>query len=107
MDPRSWAGISTYRQGVQLPSQLPLEAIDAATQALNLTNVEIDMGTSGNFLSGFLGLHGLLYNAEAPHNVAAGHIHVRIGLPVDDATALLETTLEVTLAAHPLKCDGR
>jgi hypothetical protein len=49
-------------QGNTLPSQLPLDAILAATEALGLTDVAIDQGTSGNFLSGFLGLHGVYYN---------------------------------------------
>jgi hypothetical protein len=105
VDPRSWTGIEIYRQGLQLPSQLPLEPIRVATEALALTSVVIEQGTSGNFLSGFLGLHGLLYNAAAPHNVAAGHIHVGVALPVEDAQALIEATLEVVLAEHPLACD--
>ncbi|WP_157595494.1 hypothetical protein [Plesiocystis pacifica] len=105
IEARSWAGISTYRQGDQLPSQLPLEAILDATAALNLTTVAIDQETSGNFLSGFMGLHGLLYNLEAEDNLAAGHIHVGFGLPVDDARALIETTLDVVLEAHPLDCE--
>lgn len=105
IDPRSWAGISTYRQGAQLDSQLPLDAILAATAPLGLTSVEIEQGTSGNYLSGFLGLHGLLYNAAAPHNLAAGHIHVGPPVPVEDARTLIETTLEVVIEAHPLDCD--
>jgi hypothetical protein len=104
VDPRSWAGMSAYRQGSQLPSQLPLEAIREAALGLNLTSVEIDLGTSGNFLSGFLALHGLLYNADAAHSVAAGHIHVGFGLPNADARTLIETTIEVVLEQHPLGC---
>jgi len=101
IEARSWAAISTYRQGQTLPSQLPVDAIFTATAALGVTNVAIDDGTSGNFLSGFLGLHGLYYNVVAPHNVAAGHIHVGFGLPVADASALLEATLAALLQAHP------
>jgi hypothetical protein len=63
--------------------------------------VVVDQGTSGNFLSGFLGLHGLYYNLQTPHNVAAGHIHVGFGLPVADASALIEATLHAVLQQHP------
>jgi hypothetical protein len=60
--------------------------------------VEIDeTGTSGNYLSGFLGLHGLYYNLEHPDNVAAGHIHVGRDVSTEDATAMIETTLAVVL----------
>lgn len=101
IEPRSWAAISTYRQGNTLPSQLPIDAIFDATSALALTTVAIDQQTSGNFLSGFLALHGLVYNQQAPHNVAAGHIHVGLGLPVADAGALIEATLHAVLQQHP------
>lgn len=101
LEKRSWAAISEYRQGKTLPSQLPINAIVAATKPLGLTNVVVDKQTSGNFLSGFLGLHGLYYNQLAPHNVAAGHIHVGSDLPVADARALLEATLHAVLKAHP------
>jgi hypothetical protein len=102
IEARSWEAITTYRQGKTLPSRLPIDAIMAATTALGLTNVAIDDGgTSGNFLSGFLGLHGLYYDLLAPHSVAAGHIHVGLGLPVADASALLEATLAEVLREHP------
>lgn len=101
IEARSWSAISTYRQGNTLPSQLPIDEIVAATSALGLTNVVVDQGTSGNFLSGFLGLHGLYYNSVTPHNVAAGHIHVGNGMPVADASALIEATLHAVLEAHP------
>ncbi|MCH9685495.1 MAG: hypothetical protein K0V04_28945 [Deltaproteobacteria bacterium] len=102
VDAASWDAISTYRQGQTLPSQLPIDAIVTATDALGLTNVQIDRtGTSGNFLSGFLGLHGVYYNAIAEHNVAAGHIHVGFGLPVADASVLIDTTLHAVLQAFP------
>ncbi|MCY1062798.1 hypothetical protein [Nannocystis sp. SCPEA4] len=101
IEPRSWDAITTYRQGNTLPSQLPLEAIAAATEPLGLTSVVVDQETSGNFLSGFLGLHGVYYNQQAPHNVAAGHIHVGFGLPVADASVLIEATLDAVLQAHP------
>lgn len=101
IEARSWSAISTYRQGNTLPSQLPIDAIVAATSALGLTNVVVDQGTSGNFLSGFLGLHGVYYNSVTPHNVAAGHIHVGNGMPVADASALIEATLHAVLEQHP------
>jgi hypothetical protein len=103
IDARSWDAISTYRQGTTLPTRLPVEDIVAATTALGLTNVEIDeTGTSGNYLSGFLGLHGLYYAETAAHEVvAAGHIHVGYGLPVADASVLIETSLHAVLQAHP------
>jgi hypothetical protein len=102
IEPRSWAAISTYRQGTTLPTQLPVQAIVDATTPLGLTNVVVDVdGTSGNFLSGFLGLHGLYYQHETPHAVAAGHIHVGFGLPVADASMLVEATLDAILEAHP------
>lgn len=102
VDPRTWDAITTYRQGVTLPSQLPLQDIFDATSALGVTDVAIDdTGTSGNFLSGFLGLHGLYYQATTRAAVAAGHIHVGFGLPVADASMLVEATLHALLEAHP------
>jgi hypothetical protein len=101
VEPRTWDAISMYRKGVTLPSQLPMDAIVDAAAALGLTSVQIDQGTSGNFLSGFLALHGLYYNQLAPHNLAAGHIHVGIDLPVADASALIDATLHAVLQQHP------
>ena len=104
---RSWDAISTYRQGNTLPTRQPVDAILEATTALGLTNVEVDeTGTSGNFLSGFLGLHGLYYShvwaEQAGYEVvAAGHIHVGYGLPVESASALIEATLHAVLQTHP------
>jgi hypothetical protein len=103
IEPRSWDAISTYRQGNTLPTRQPVDAIVEATTALGLTNVVVDQtGTSGNFLSGFLGLHGLYYAETAGYDVvAAGHIHVGYGLPVADASALIEATLHAVLQANP------
>jgi hypothetical protein len=101
IEPASWDAISTYRQGNTLPSQLPLDAIVDATDPLGLTDVVIDQETGGNFLSGFLGLHGIYYNLQTPRNLAAGHIHVGYGLPVPDASALIEATLHAVLQQHP------
>ena len=98
IDPRSWDAISTYRNGNQLQSQLPIDNIVAATSALGIGSVFIDeTGTSGNYLSGFLGLHGLYYNLYNESNLAAGHIHVGSGLSVAHARTLAEVTLNETL----------
>ncbi len=111
IEARSWDAITTYRQGNTLSTQLPVEAIADAASALGLTSVAIDRtGTSGDFLSGFLGLHGLVYHQLAPHNVAAGHIHVGFGLPTDEANQLVEATLHAVLEQHPaerVECPAR
>jgi len=108
VDPRTWAAISEYRRGVRLASQLPMEAIVEAAGDLGLVSVEIDAtGTSGNYLSGFLGLHGLYYNHITASNVAAGHIHVGIDVPTATARRLLEATLGAVLSsfeANTLPC---
>jgi hypothetical protein len=101
VDPRTWEAISTHRMGNTLASSLPLEDIADATTALDLTTVAIDEGTSGNFLSGFLGLHSTFHADTEEHVVAGGHIHVDPAVPVEDATTLLETTLDVVLETHP------
>ncbi len=100
VDARSWTAISTYRAGTRLSSQLPMAEIVTATQALGLESVQIDTnGTSGNYLSGFMGLHGLYYNQIASHNVAAGHIHVGISVSAANAETLMRTTLDTILSA--------
>lgn len=101
IDPRSWEAISTYRGGVTLDSLLPLSDIETAADALNLTNVQIDQGTSGNYLSGFMGLHGVFYATQTDHVAAGGHIHVGGEVSVMDARALTEATLRVVLEANP------
>jgi hypothetical protein len=101
IEPRSWAAISQYRQGKTLASSLPIAAIVAATTPLRVTDVVVDTETGGNYLSGFMGLHGLVYHSLSPHNVAAGHIHVGAALPVADAKVLIEATLHAVLQAHP------
>ena len=95
---------SQHWYGNRLQSQLPVDDIVSATSALGLANVFIDeTETSGNYLSGFLGLHGLYYNSlhNDPNdpfwNIAAGHIHVGSGLSVADARLLSEVTLNQTL----------
>ncbi len=99
IEPRSWDAISTYRKGNVLETQLPADAIVEAVDQLGLVNVAIDYeGTSGRYLSGFLGLHGLYYNSLNPDtNLAAGHIHVGFAVSTEDATAMVEETLRVTL----------
>lgn len=96
---RSWQAISMYRDGKTLASQLPMEKILAATQGLKLESAQIDThGTSGNYLSGFIALHGLYYNQLNPHNAAAGHIHVGISVSADNARELMRTTLDTVLS---------
>ena len=102
IDPRSWQAISTYRLGRQLRSTLPVDAIFSATSALDLTEVAIDRSdTSGNYLSGFLGLHGIYYQQTHDHAFSAGHIHVGRQVTVPNAYQLMVTTLSTVLDAHP------
>ncbi|MFG0259079.1 MAG: hypothetical protein ACF8LK_01895 [Phycisphaerales bacterium JB041] len=91
--------------GTNLYSSLPMEAIrDAVIDSGVINNAYIDEnGTGGNYLSEFIGLHGVWYNSlnSAPdaewRNFAAGHIHVGINTPLDAAIAATEITLrEVT-----------
>jgi hypothetical protein len=101
IEPRSWDAISEFRQGVTLSTALPVDVVFEAASALDLTSVAVDeTGTSGNFLSGFLGLHGLYYSLVAQHDVAAGHIHVGFGMPTATARELIEATLEAVLLHH-------
>ncbi len=102
VDPRSWAAMNTYRNR-HASSLLPLDTVQAAAAALGLTTVEIDAGTSGNYLSGFLGLHGIVYAQTTPHAVAGGHIHVGTSVSVDDARALTDASLEAVLETYPAK----
>lgn len=105
---RSWQAINTFRAGIALSSQLPLERLKRELSTLNRLNVEIDRtGTSGNYLSGFIALHGLYYNRIEPNNLAAGHIHVGRKVPVIDATAMMHATLDIVLREHPAEraCD--
>lgn len=101
---QSWSAINTWRDGNTLTTKLPVDAILEATKALELHDVEIEVdetGTSGNYLSGFLGLHGLAYAEAYPEVLAAGHIHVGQSLPTDEAQKLMEATLRAVLTAHP------
>lgn len=101
VDPRSWAAMNTYRD-VNASSLLPLETIEGVASGLGLTTVEIDTtGTSGNYLSGFLGLHGVVYAETTPHAVAGGHIHVGTAVSVEDARALTDASLEAVLQMYP------
>ncbi len=84
-----------------LYSSLPTEAIrDAVLESGLIDNVFIDdRGTGGNFLSEFIGLHGVWYNSlnNSPdaqwRNFAAGHIHVGINTPLEAAIAATEISL--------------
>ncbi len=100
IDPRSWDAISRFRAGERLASRLPTAEIEAAARALNLTDVAIDVHTSGNYLSGFMGLHGLYYALTHEETVAAGHIHVGRDVPAADARRLMEATLETVLGGY-------
>lgn len=103
IDERSWAAISEFRQGNTLPSTLPIDDIVAATSRLDVTNVVVDQETSGNFLSGFMGLHGVYHASTTPHVVAAGHIHVGLELPVADAEVMIDATLHALLQSRPIE----
>lgn len=102
VDARSWAAMNDHRVE-RAASLLPMAAIEDAANALGVTSVEIEQGTSGSYLSGFLGLHGIAYAESTPHAVAGGHIHVGFGVPVEDAAALTEASLEAVLQAHPVE----
>ncbi|MCR9259636.1 MAG: hypothetical protein NXH95_07925 [Pseudomonadaceae bacterium] len=102
IDARSWQAISTYRGENLLASALPMDQIFDVVSGLNLTNVAIDEATSGSYLSGFLGLHGLYYHETHRHNLAAGHIHVGGHVSTEAATAMMEATLETVLKANPV-----
>lgn len=87
--------------GTELYSSLPMEAIrDAVLDSGVIGNAYIDWnGTGGNYLSEFIGLHGVWYNSmNNSHgaeweNFAAGHIHVGMGTPLEAAVAATEITL--------------
>lgn len=87
--------------GTDLFSSLPKAEIrDAVAAAGIIDNVYLDTtGTGGNFLSEFIGLHGVWYNSmnngedAAFRNFAAGHIHVGIDTPFDAAVQATEITL--------------
>lgn len=106
VDPRSIDAITTFKDGVRLPSKLPLNKLETELSGLNpRVAVQIDENTSGNYLSGFVGLHGLYYNHITPDNLAAGHIHVGRDVSNADATMMMEETLERVLLEHP-HCNG-
>lgn len=84
-----------------LKSSLPMEDIrQAVSEAGIIDDVYLDtVGFGGNFLSEFIGLHGVWYNSlhnseDAEfRNFAAGHIHVGIDTPFDAAVQATEITL--------------
>lgn len=84
-----------------LNSSLPMEQIRSAVEAEGIIDdVYLDtVGFGGNFLSEFIGLHGVWYNSlnnsedAAFRNFAAGHIHVGIDTPFDAAVRATEVTL--------------
>ena len=101
VDARSWRAISEYRMGNTLSSKLPLAQLVPALTSLNILNVAVNNETSGNYLSGFIGLHGLYYNVIEPNNIAAGHIHVGRHVKHEDATVMMEETLKIILQTYP------
>ncbi len=99
VDVRSWQAMANWRNGHTLNSTLPLEAIEAAVNAQGVLQAAIDTtGTSGDYLSGFLGLHGLFFNSTSAYNQMAGHIHVGRHVATDDASRALEASLETVIA---------
>ncbi|MEM7079492.1 MAG: hypothetical protein AAF513_12775 [Pseudomonadota bacterium] len=99
IDPRSWQAIQTYRAGRRLTSTLPLSNIAAKTKSLAVT--KIDHGTSGDYLSGFLGLHGIYYQRTHDHTLAAGHIHVGTRVTSDLARRLIQASLRSIIEVYP------
>ena len=106
VDPRTWDAISSYRHGVTLETQLPADAIVEAVSQLGLVSAQLDYGTSGRYLSGFLGLHGLYYNSVTPGNLVAGHIHVGKDVSSVDARVMIEATMRVVLSSLDRARDG-
>ncbi|MEM7100224.1 MAG: hypothetical protein AAF541_18295 [Pseudomonadota bacterium] len=104
VDPRTTNLLQTHANS-RLESGLPLQSIARVSEAKGLAQVAIDHNTSGNYLSGFMGLHGLHFHYSEPQNVAAGHIHVGRHVKPEVARALFEVTLETVLKAHPPKCS--
>jgi hypothetical protein len=84
-----------------LNSSLPMDNIRSAVDAAGIIDdVYLDtVGFGGNFLSEFIGLHGVWYhslnNSEDAEfrNYAAGHIHVGIDTPLDAAMQATQITL--------------
>lgn len=108
IDPRSWQALMTYSDE-RLLSQLPINQLYQALAGAGETpvTVAIDWDTSGNYLSGFMGLHGLYYNATHPHNRVAGHIHVGRHVSTVQARYMLDRTLEIILTREPAPlCRG-
>ena len=107
VDPRSWQALKSHTDQ-RLLSQLPINKLYRMLKDDSPVSVAIDWETSGNYLSGFMGLHGLYYNATHGHNLAAGHIHVGRAVAVADAQVMLERTLKQILTHHqPPRCKAR
>ena len=98
---RSIDAIETYKNQT-IDSKLPLTMLERELSAVFPDNqIVIDQATSGNYLSGFVGLHGIYYASITPSNLTAGHIHVGKALPAAQAEALMEKTLELVLRHYP------
>ena len=106
VDQRTTTLLQSYGNA-PLPSKLPLADILAHLVPLNRAEIAIDEGTSGNYLSGFMGLHGLYYQKITPGVLAAGHVHVGRDVSVQLAHELFVETLKVVLKAHPHGCRLR
>ena len=103
VDSRTSQALQQFKEH-KVRSALPIHFIKSATQQLNLVEVKIDNATSGNYLSGFMGLHGLYYHQTQVDNLAAGHIHVGRHVKPETARVLFETTLATVLDNHPSPC---
>ena len=98
---RTTDAITRYAD-VTIDSKLPLLMLaEELRKAFPNNQIEIDKATSGNYLSGFVGLHGIYYSTITATNLTAGHIHVGKTLPIGEARALMQKTVELVLAHYP------
>lgn len=88
-------------------STLPMDAIEAAVDEAGLgLTAYIDRSNEygGRFLSNYIGYHGSWYHdlhsspSDAAWNVAAGHIHVGIGVSTEQGRAATELSLRELIA---------
>lgn len=91
----------TLAPGAWYDSSLPMDAIRSAINGADIgVDAFIDSSGGGNFLSEFIGLHGLMHklNNDGPdaqfRTFAAGHIHVGIDTPLAAAEMATSLTLE-------------
>lgn len=86
-------------------STLPMEAIvHAVTKATNgrvqafVPPMDESFDYGGAYLSGFIGLLGTSHQHRTPACLAAGHVHVGIDTPVEDARLAAEATVRAVIA---------